>query len=81
MLVFWLGAVAGIVTFFIAVKIRDLTSVMLLSFFNDVNGIITNGRGFFGSLIYFYRHLILFCLAFFLAGSVILSHSGTDLRS
>ena len=46
MLVFWLGAVAGIMAFFIADEIRDLTSVMLLLFLSGVDGVVVSGRGF-----------------------------------
>ena len=47
MLVFWFGAIAGIVAFFIAVEIHDLISIMLFLFFISVNDIIASGQGFF----------------------------------
>ena len=47
MLVFWLGAVAGIVAFFIAVETRDLTSVTLLLFLSGVDDVVASGRDFF----------------------------------
>ena len=46
MLVFWLGVVAGIMAFLIAVKTCDLTGVTFLFFLSGVNGIIASGRGF-----------------------------------
>ena len=42
MLVFLLGAIAGIVAFFIAVKILNLTNVMHLLFFSNVDNVFAN---------------------------------------
>ena len=46
MLVFWLGAVAGIVAFLIAVEIYNLTGVTLLLFLSGVDGVVASGRDF-----------------------------------
>ena len=47
MLVFWLGAVVGIVAFLIAVEIRDLINVMLLLFLSGADCVIASGQSFF----------------------------------
>lgn len=60
-LVFWLGAVVGIMFFLIVSKIWDFTNViLLLLFFSDVNNLIASGRGIFP--LFFLSELLFFVL-------------------
>ena len=81
MLVFWLGAITGIMAFLIIVERCDLNSVTLF-FFLVVSTVLSSMAGvFFDSLVCSCQHLNLFCLSSFLAGSAGLSHGKTDFGS
>ena len=66
--------------FLIAVEIHDLTSITLLLFFSSVDGIVTNGRDFLWFFNTFSSAFKPLLLVFFLAGSTMLLHGGTNFR-
>ena len=79
--VFWLGAVADIVAFFIVVKICELINITFLFFLSGINSVIASSEGFFWFFIAFSPAFKLFLLVFFLADSAMLLRGEANFES